>query len=101
MLCRSGLQRADPRVQIARRRERLERLLGNHVAAMRQALLLARHRLSLQQRSLAALDPDKTLARGFARISKGTRLVTSAKQLQRDDDVRITLADGNADARIK
>ena len=100
-LAQAGLQRADPRLQIARRRERLEQLLRNHLAAMRQALLLGRHRLSLQQRSLAALDPDRTLARGFARISKGEQLVTSAKQLQRDDDVLITLADGTADARIR
>jgi exodeoxyribonuclease VII large subunit len=100
-LCQTSLQRADPRLRIARRREQLDHLLRDHLAAMRQNLLLARHRLSLQQRSLAALDPDKTLARGFARISKGEKLVTSARQLQRHDDVRITLADGDADARIK
>ena len=100
-LARAGLERADPRIQVARRQQQLSHLIENHLAAMRQTLLMARHRLSLQQQTLATLDPDRTLARGYARISKGEMLVTSATQLKRDDDVRIKLADGSADARIK
>ena len=68
---------------------------------MRQGLLLARHRLSLQSRSLDTLSPLKTLARGFATVSKGERLVTSVAQLDSGDDIRVRLADGESDATVK
>ncbi|MDJ0779385.1 MAG: exodeoxyribonuclease VII large subunit [Gammaproteobacteria bacterium] len=100
-LCRSLLAQADPRLRIDRHRERLERLRGEHQAAMQKALLLARHRLSLQSRALDTLSPLKTLGRGFATVSKHDRLVTSASELQRDDEVEIRFADGGARARIE
>jgi len=100
-LCQAGLAQTNPRLLISRRRDRVDRLLDNHVGAMRQKILLARHRVDLQLRSLDTLNPAKILARGFAKLSKGEELVTSVKQLHRDDDVVITLADGKADARIK
>ncbi|MGD8347910.1 MAG: exodeoxyribonuclease VII large subunit [Gammaproteobacteria bacterium] len=100
-LCQAGLAQSNPQLLISRRRDRVERLLENHLVAMRQKILLARHRVDLQLRSLDTLSPAKTLARGFAKVSKGDLLVTSVKQLHRDDDVVITLADGKTDARIK
>jgi exonuclease VII large subunit len=42
----------------------------------------------------------KTLARGFATVSKGDKLVTSVTQLTPGDDIHIRLADGKADAKI-
>ena len=99
-LCESTLAQHHPGVKIAQLGEQLERLLKNHQAAMRQRLLLARHQLSLHSRSLDALSPLKTLARGFATVSKDDRLVTSVKQLATGDDVRIRLTDGAADAKI-
>jgi exonuclease VII large subunit len=67
---------------------------------MRKHLMLAGHQVSLQLRSLDALNPAKTLARGFATVSKGETLVTSVAQLSPGDDIRISLADGETDARI-
>ncbi|MDH3386549.1 MAG: exodeoxyribonuclease VII large subunit [Gammaproteobacteria bacterium] len=100
-LCHATLLQANPRISIARKRERLTRLIENQQAAMRQKLLLSRHRLSLQARSLDTLSPLKTLARGFATISKEDRLVTSVKQLATGDDIEITLADGKTGAKVK
>jgi exodeoxyribonuclease VII large subunit len=99
-LCESTLAQHHPGVKITQLRERLTRLLENHQAAMRRHLLLARHQLSLHGRSLDTLSPLKTLARGFATVSKNENLVTSVKQLATGDDVRIRLADGAADAKI-
>jgi exodeoxyribonuclease VII large subunit len=99
-LCQSRLTQASPRLAISRKREQLDRLFENHQAAMRQKLLLSRHRLSLQVRSLDTLSPLKTLARGFATVSKGDRLVTSVAQLTTDDKVVITLSDGKKPATI-
>ena len=100
-LCRSQLWQGDPRRGIERQRERLAHLLADHRAAMRRQLLVARHQLSLQSRALDALSPLKTLARGFATVSKDDRLVTSASQLASDDEIRIRFADGDTDAVVK
>ena len=99
-LCQSTLAQNHPGVRIALLRDRLARLLENHQAAMRQKLLLARHKLSLQGRSLDTLSPLKTLARGFATVNKGDRLITSVTQLTPGDEVRIRLADGNRSAKV-
>ena len=99
-LCQSTLAQHHPGVKIAQLREHLARLLENHQAAMRQKLLLAHHQLSLQGRSLDTLSPLKTLARGFAAVNKGEKLVTSVKQLASGDAVSIRLADGAAEAKI-
>ena len=99
-LCQARLAQASPRLAISRKREQLDRLIENHQAAMRQTLLLSKHRLSLQARTLDTLSPLKTLARGFATVSKDDRLVTSVTQLTTDDKVEITLADGKKPATI-
>ena len=99
-LCESTLARQHPGVSIAQQRERLSRLLENHQAAMRRRLLLHNHRLSLQIRSLDTLNPSKILARGFATVSKGEKLVTSVTQLTSGDAVSIRLADGVTGAKI-
>jgi exodeoxyribonuclease VII large subunit len=98
--CVATLARQHPGTKIAQLRERLARLLENHQAAMRRRLLLCNHRLSLQIRSLDTLNPSKILARGFATVSKGEKLVTSVTQLSSGDDISIRLADGAAAATI-
>ena len=99
-LCESTLALHHPGVKITQLHERLSRLLQNQQTAMRQRLLLARHQLSLHSRSLDTLSPLKTLARGFATVSKGDKLVTSVTQLASGDAISIRLADGEADAKI-
>ena len=99
-LCTATLARQHPGVKIVQLRERLSRLLENHQASMRRRLLLSNHRLSLQIRSLDTLNPSKILARGFATVSKGDKLVTSVRQLSSGDDISIRLADGESNARV-
>ncbi len=99
-ICHSTLKQASPRQAIGKQGDRLTRLVENHLSAMRQRLLLASHRLSLQCRSLDTLSPLKTLGRGFATVGKKGKLVTSAKQLKSGDDIDITLADGKKQATV-
>jgi len=100
-LCQSTLTQTSPQLAISQHRQQLARLLEHHQAAMRQKLLLARHQLSLQGRSLDTLSPLKTLARGFATISKDDRLLTSVAQLSTGDEIDITLADGKKRATVE
>jgi exodeoxyribonuclease VII large subunit len=99
--CQSGLLQANPSLAISSYQDRLSRLLENHQLAIRQQLLLARHRLSLQSRSLDTLSPLKTLARGFATISKDDQLVTSVNQIVSGDEIEITLTDGTRPALVR
>ena len=99
-LCQASLLQANPQFSIRRHGEHLERLRGAHQSAMRQTLMLAKHRVGLQVRSLDALNPAKTLARGYATVSKGERLVTSVAQLGSGDRVEISLRDGKKPATI-
>ena len=100
-LCQAGLQQASPRASIRQYREHLSQLIRVQNSIVRQQLLKAGHRVDLSLRSLDALNPAKTLARGYAAVSKDAQLVTSVKQLKTGDDIEIELADGKTDARIK
>ncbi len=58
--------------------------------------------LSGMDQRLAAVNPDAVLKRGYALIElEGKGLVTSVHELNPDDNVRILMADGAANARIK
>ena len=100
-LCQSSLVRVNPMIKISQQREKLASLQQKHQAAMRQKILLARHQLSLQSRSLDTLSPLKTLARGFATVSKDNKLVTSVQQLATGDLIEITMTDGSKPAKVE
>ena len=68
---------------------------------MKQTVLVAKHRLALQAKSLDALSPLKTLSRGFAKISKNAKLISSVNQLCSGDEIDITLSDGHKQATVR
>ncbi|MEM7565197.1 MAG: exodeoxyribonuclease VII large subunit, partial [Pseudomonadota bacterium] len=98
---RGQLQQLNPKLAITHYGEQIKRLLEDHQSAMRRQLLLCRHQLTLNSRSLDNLSPLKTLSRGFATVSKDEQLVTSVKQLNTGDEVEINLADGKVPATVK
>jgi len=49
---------------------------------------------------LDTLSPLKTLARGFATVTRKGKLVNSVNQLDRGDEIDITLRDGKKQASI-
>ena len=100
-LCQKSLSQSHPGIAIVQTRERLGRLNERQLAAMQRRVTLARHQLALQSKSLDTLSPLKTLARGFATVVKKDKLVSSVEQLQRGDDIEITLVDGKTQARIQ
>jgi len=100
-LQRSIMLQLNPILAIKRHRETLSVLNNNNVQAIKQCVLLAKHKLALQAKSLDTLSPLKTLSRGFAKISKNKHIVSSVSQLSSGDDIDITLSDGNAQARVR
>ena len=100
-LCRSIIYQSSPLIRIKQQREALNLLYKRNTGAMEQHILVANHRLALQAKSLDALSPLKTLSRGFAKISKGQKLVSSVSQLSSGDQIDITLSDGNKQATVR
>ncbi len=70
-------------------------------AAQAQLMSLT-HRLDAASTALAHLNPEATLARGYAivRTSYGD-IVNSSQQLHTGDDVSLQLGSGGASARIE
>jgi exodeoxyribonuclease VII large subunit len=100
-LCQSMISQVNPLQRISRLREALVVLGNSNFKAMEQRLLLARHDLAMQSKSLDTLSPLKTLSRGFATITKQQKLVSSITQLSGGDEVEITLSDGSKQAKIQ
>ena len=99
-LCHSSIRQTTPLQVISKQQDHLQQLSINQVNAVKQNLLLAEHQLAIQARSLDTLSPLKTLSRGFAKISKQHKLVSSIDQLSTGDAVEITLSDGSKQATI-
>lgn len=99
-LARSIIVQSSPLIRIRQQREALNLLHKRNINAMNQHFLVANHRLALQAKSLDALSPLKTLSRGFAKISKDQKLVSSVSQLTSGDQIDITLSDGSKQATV-
>jgi exodeoxyribonuclease VII large subunit len=97
----STIAQFNPLTRVRQQRETLNLLRKRSNDAIKQHILVAKHGLALQAKSLDALSPLKTLSRGFARISKNQKLVNSVGQLYSGDDIDITLSDGNKKATIR
>ena len=100
-LCWSIITQSSPLLRIRRQREAVVVLNSKCVNAIKRRILDARHDLALQVKSLDALSPLKTLARGFAKISKNQKLVSSVNQLASGDEIEITLSDGSKQATVQ
>ncbi|RLA07266.1 MAG: exodeoxyribonuclease VII large subunit [Gammaproteobacteria bacterium] len=100
-LCQSIIVQSSPLLRIRRQREALAVINSNNVNSMKQRILVARHEFALQAKSLDALSPLRTLARGFAKITKNAKLVSSISQLTKGDEIDITLSDGSKQARVE
>ena len=99
-LCHSSIRQTTPLQVIEKKQNHLLHLTRNKVNAAKQRLLLAEHQLAIQSRSLDTLSPLKTLSRGFAKVSKQKKLVSSVNQLSTGDLIDITLSDGSKQATV-
>jgi exodeoxyribonuclease VII large subunit len=99
-LCQSSIRQSTPLLVINKKQEHLNQLSNHNVNAVKQNLLLAKHQLAIQARSLDTLSPLKTLSRGFAKVIKQKKLISSVNQLSSGDAIEITLSDGSKQATI-
>ena len=96
------LARCGPATRLALLRGREERLALRLTSAMRQRVDRWRNRLGTATRTLDAVSPLATLARGYAIVSDTEgRVLTRSDQLRPGDRVATRLAKGRFEARVE
>ena len=89
------------RMLIEPRSDDLEGILERADKAISAALEGARTRLALTEKTLAALNPQKVVDRGYAVIRRGKRYVTRAEALAPGDEIDILMSGGGVSATVK
>ncbi len=96
-----GFLSRAPATIVAQHRRRLHQLLRELRASARRAPAKGHERAAQQLRLLAAHDPNRTLARGYALVSDtDDNALTSANAARAAKDVRLRFHDDVADARV-
>lgn len=92
----AGLRRLteDQYQQLDQFQERLKEIFA-------QKLSSARHEWERLSGQLETLNPLAVLKRGFAVVEKEGKVISSAKQLAKNDIITVTLASGSAEARVE
>ena len=91
-----ALQRLSPQAQIDRRRQRVDDLSHTAQTTIAHRLALGRERLNGLSLRLTALNPEATLARGYAvvRRSDDGRVVSRVGQVALGDRLSVQVSDG-------
>ena len=86
---------------INRRAEGIDRLYDKLYAAAQNKFKVSELMLTEKAAKLDALSPLKTLSRGFAAIKKDGKGVGFVKDINPQDIIEITFADGEADCKVE
>lgn len=96
----SLLALASPKASLRENAIFLEAQRKNLETAMKNNLAFKQNLLDKQENLLSALSWENTLQRGFAIVYKDSKPVTDAASLDANDEVRLQLAKGSANAVI-
>ena len=97
------LERNSPQTHIKNNRQRVDELTHQLTTRVRQLVVFKRETLNGALRHLAALNPEATLARGYAIVQeKHTgRIVKKKSQVAGRQEIRIRVSDGEFEATTK
>jgi exodeoxyribonuclease VII large subunit len=95
-----ALERNSPQARIANDRQRVDELARRIFTRARQLVALNRESLNGSMRHLAALNPEATLARGYAIVQekKTGRVVKKKSQVAGRKEIRVRVTDGEFEA---
>jgi exodeoxyribonuclease VII large subunit len=81
--------------------EQAQVLLDRSLLAVSQWLRVLSERLESHRRVLLSCDPRKVLARGYAIVKdRAGKIVSSAKKIQKGDELQITVKDGTIESTV-
>jgi exodeoxyribonuclease VII large subunit len=100
---RQRLAHRTPMQIVTEYRQRVDALIETGCRLVRHRLGLARERLGRCTAQLRALDPEATLARGYAIVQRQDtgRPVTKVSHVQRGDAVAVRVSDGTFDTVVR
>lgn len=95
-----ALERQSPQARLANDRQRVDDLTRRLDACIRQLIALRREKLNGALRHLTALNPEATLARGYAivRDKQTGHVIKSVSQVQARVEIRVRVRDGEFEA---
>ncbi len=98
----AGSTLRSPDAYIDSRRKALELLKGKMIADYNTAINKSKQRYLMNTAKLDALSPLKVLTRGYSvtKLADGT-VVSSAKQVKKNDQITVTVSDGEFYAMVK
>jgi exodeoxyribonuclease VII large subunit len=95
-----ALARLSPQVIIDNQRQRVDTLVNQAQRSLDHQLSLQAQRVDTLASRLQTLNPQATLARGYAIVQKGQSVVSQTSQVQTDDQITIKISDGDFEAIV-
>ncbi len=80
---------------------KLQSIKTNMSVSMQNVFVLSQHRLANLTTKLDANSPLSVLKKGYWYVSKDNKVVTSAKQLKKNDELKLSTSDGYVLANVK
>ena len=99
--CRASKVYKEPYANVNEKYMLLDRNIKQLVNDLQNRIKDEKTKMIEQITKLDALSPLKTLARGYGIITKDAKIIKSIKELQKEDDIVLTLSDGKLPAKIK
>ncbi len=94
------LHMRTPATYIENQAHQLEKLRHGLISRVKAAMLAQRHALALTSSQLDQLSPLKTLARGYAVVSRDNELIKQAADLSAGDQIAVRFIDAPVKARV-
>ena len=98
----SGLEKRlkSPADRLRQQKEELDRQFQRLCQEMRRLFESRTQRLNLLSSRLTALSPKAVLKRGYAIVQCGDKVVISSTEVNRNDDLQVTLAQGQLKVKV-
>ncbi len=98
----SGLEKRlkSPTVRLQQQKDELDRLFQRLCLEMRRLCENRSHRLNMLNSRLMALSPTAVLRRGYAIVQHGDNVIFSSTEVNRNDDLQVTLAQGQLKVKV-
>ena len=99
--CRRSVELAGPDAILRTGRQDLDHCFDKLTAIIQEQINRYRSDLQVKSGTMQALDVRRTLARGYAVVTKENRIIDSAKKVTVDESISIRFQDGQADCVIR
>ncbi|HXV99109.1 MAG TPA: exodeoxyribonuclease VII large subunit [Anaerolineae bacterium] len=96
-----ALERVSPQAALNNYRQRLDILVSNASRTLQHTLSLRQEQVKTLTARLATLNPQATLARGYAIVQKGPLVVTQTGQVSPGDNLTVKVSDGEFEAAVR